>query len=38
VRFDPCNPASLGELMAGADREMYAHKRSRRKFRVAGRS
>jgi diguanylate cyclase (GGDEF)-like protein len=38
VRFDPCNPASLGELMAGADREMYAHKRSRRKFRVARRS
>jgi len=38
ARFDPCSPVSLGELMACADREMYAHKRSRRRFRVAGHS
>jgi len=34
ARFDPRSPTSLGELMAKADQEMYAHKRSRRALRV----
>jgi|SRR5580692_671599 diguanylate cyclase (GGDEF)-like protein len=37
ARFDPRSPLSLGELMIRADREMYAHKRSRRAMR-AGKS
>jgi diguanylate cyclase (GGDEF)-like protein len=38
ARFDPCSPSSLGDLMAYADQEMYSHKRSRRKLRVAAHS
>ena len=38
ARFDPCHPSSLGDLMAHADHEMYAHKRSRRELRVAAHS
>jgi two-component system cell cycle response regulator len=38
ARFDPRNPAPLGELMARADHEMYANKKSRREVRVAKRT
>jgi diguanylate cyclase (GGDEF)-like protein len=38
ARFDPRNPASLGELMAMADRQMYAHKKSHRDVGVSKRS
>jgi two-component system cell cycle response regulator len=33
ARFDPRTPTSLGELMARADQEMYAHKKTRRELR-----
>lgn len=35
ARFSPASPVSLGELMAIADRDMYAHKRFRRGFRLS---
>jgi len=35
ARFDPQAPASLGELMARADQDMYVHKKSHRKVRHA---
>ena len=35
ARFDPHAPASLGELMARADQDMYVHKESHRKARFA---
>ena len=35
ARFDPQTPASLGELMARADQDMYAHKKSHRNVRLA---
>ena len=38
ARFDPQTPASLGELMAIADRDMYVHKRFRRELRISERS
>ncbi len=38
ARFNPLAPASLGELMAIADRDMYVHKRFRRELRLSGRS
>ncbi len=38
ARFNPLAPASLGELMACADRDMYVHKRFRRELRSSGRS
>lgn len=38
ARFDPGTPASLGELMALADQQMYAHKKSHRKVGVSNRS
>jgi two-component system cell cycle response regulator len=37
ARFDPRTPTSLGELMARADQEMYAHKKTRRELRFPGR-
>jgi GGDEF domain-containing protein len=33
ARFDPHTPASLGELMARADQDMYVHKRLHRELR-----
>jgi two-component system cell cycle response regulator len=38
ARFNPLAPASLGELMACADRDMYVHKRFRRELRLSARS
>lgn len=38
ARFDPCTPTSLGELMALADQQMYAHKKSRREPGISKRS
>jgi two-component system cell cycle response regulator len=34
ARFDPHTPASLGELMARADQDMYVHKRLHRELRL----
>jgi len=34
ARFDPHTPASLGELMARADQDLYVHKRLRRELRL----
>jgi two-component system cell cycle response regulator len=38
ARFDPQVPASLGELMARADQDMYMHKESLRELRFSKRS
>lgn len=38
ARFNPLAPASLGELMATADRDMYAHKKLHRDLQLSGRS
>jgi diguanylate cyclase (GGDEF)-like protein len=35
ARFDPHTPASLGELMARADQDMYLHKRLHRELRLS---
>jgi two-component system cell cycle response regulator len=37
ARFDPHTPASLGELMARADQDMYVHKRFHRELRLSQR-
>jgi two-component system cell cycle response regulator len=37
ARFDPHTPASLGELMARADQDMYVHKRLHRELRLSQR-
>jgi two-component system cell cycle response regulator len=37
ARFDPHIPASLGELMARADQDMYVHKRFHRELRLSQR-
>lgn len=37
ARFDPRTSASLGELMARADQDMYVHKRFHRELRVSQR-
>jgi diguanylate cyclase (GGDEF)-like protein len=37
ARFDPLNPSTLGELMARADKDMYAHKKYSRRTPVSGR-
>lgn len=37
ARFDPHTPASLGELMARADQDMYVHKRFHRELRASQR-
>jgi diguanylate cyclase (GGDEF)-like protein len=38
ARFDPLNPSTLGELMARADKHMYAHKKYSRRAVVSVRS
>jgi two-component system cell cycle response regulator len=38
ARFDPHTPASLGELMARADQDMYMHKEAHRQLRCLERS
>jgi two-component system cell cycle response regulator len=38
ARFDPHTPASLGELMARADQDMYVHKEAHRQLRFSRRS
>jgi two-component system, cell cycle response regulator len=37
ARFDPHTPASLGELMARADQDMYVHKKAHRELRLSQR-